>query len=133
MATARPSAIDDAWAAVRALLDADHPEASLLEPADRLETRFRRAPSGVAVHHHAGQVGDLCDPATVVLAFDLDSHLITSMPGRNPSIRLGELSSRQCTSRAPFAQAGFSSVMFRRFPGAHRHLDLWGHIVEAQE
>ena len=32
-----------------------------------------------------------------------------------------------------FAQAGFSSVMFRRFPGAHRHLDLWGHIVESQE
>ena len=32
-----------------------------------------------------------------------------------------------------FAQAGFSSVTFRRFPLAHRHLDLWGHIVEAQE
>ncbi len=32
-----------------------------------------------------------------------------------------------------FARAGFSSVVFRRFPLAHRHLDLWGHIVEAQE
>jgi SAM-dependent methyltransferase len=31
-----------------------------------------------------------------------------------------------------FRRAGFSTVAFRRFPLAFRHLALWGHIVEAQ-
>ena len=30
------------------------------------------------------------------------------------------------------AEAGFSKVRFRHFPGLHRHLDLWGHFVEAR-
>ena len=30
-----------------------------------------------------------------------------------------------------FEQAGFSAVLFRHFPITHRHLELWGHIVEA--
>lgn len=31
-----------------------------------------------------------------------------------------------------FRRAGFSTVSFRTFPTAARHLSLWGHIVEAQ-
>jgi cyclopropane fatty-acyl-phospholipid synthase-like methyltransferase len=31
-----------------------------------------------------------------------------------------------------FRQAGFSTVAFRRFPLAFRHLAFWGHIVEAR-
>ena len=31
-----------------------------------------------------------------------------------------------------FRRAGFSTVAFRRFPLAARHLSLWGHIVEAR-
>jgi len=33
--------------------------------------------------------------------------------------------------RRAFAQAGFSHMVFRRFPLPYRHLDLWGFIVEA--
>jgi cyclopropane fatty-acyl-phospholipid synthase-like methyltransferase len=33
---------------------------------------------------------------------------------------------------ASVAKAGFSQVRFRRFPVRHRHLGLWGHIVEAR-
>ncbi len=31
-----------------------------------------------------------------------------------------------------FGQAGFSTFAFRRFPPSARHLDLWGHVVEAR-
>jgi hypothetical protein len=31
-----------------------------------------------------------------------------------------------------FASAGFSDVSFLRFPFAHRHLALWGHVVTAR-
>ncbi len=33
---------------------------------------------------------------------------------------------------AVFAKAGFAAPTFHRFPVPFRHLDLWGHIVEAQ-
>jgi cyclopropane fatty-acyl-phospholipid synthase-like methyltransferase len=32
---------------------------------------------------------------------------------------------------AAFSEAGFGSLSFHRFPPPFRHLDLWGHIVEA--
>ncbi len=31
-----------------------------------------------------------------------------------------------------FREAGFDSIVFHRFPGAYRHLSLWGHIVETR-
>jgi len=34
--------------------------------------------------------------------------------------------------REAFAAAGFSAIAFRKFPIWHRHLSLWGHIVEAR-
>jgi hypothetical protein len=34
--------------------------------------------------------------------------------------------------RAAFEMAGFDSIVFSRFPPAFRHLDAWGHIVEAR-
>jgi len=33
--------------------------------------------------------------------------------------------------KAALTQAGFSTLIFHRFPPPYRHLDLWGHIVEA--
>jgi SAM-dependent methyltransferase len=33
--------------------------------------------------------------------------------------------------RRAFERAGFATVEHRRFPAAYRHLDFWGHIVEA--
>lgn len=33
--------------------------------------------------------------------------------------------------RRAFARAGFATVEFRRFPAPYRHLNLWGHIIEA--
>ncbi|MBW2272609.1 MAG: class I SAM-dependent methyltransferase [Deltaproteobacteria bacterium] len=42
-----------------------------------------------------------------------------------------ELYTRQ-ELEAAFAQAGFSALSFHRFSPAFRHLDLWGHIVEAR-
>jgi len=34
--------------------------------------------------------------------------------------------------REALAKAGFSQVRFSRFPHSYRHLDLWGHVVEAR-
>lgn len=34
--------------------------------------------------------------------------------------------------RSAFRDAGFAEVAFRHFPFPHRHLDVWGHIVEAR-
>jgi cyclopropane fatty-acyl-phospholipid synthase-like methyltransferase len=34
--------------------------------------------------------------------------------------------------RVAFQDAGFADIAFRRFPFPHRHLDVWGHIVEAR-
>jgi SAM-dependent methyltransferase len=31
-----------------------------------------------------------------------------------------------------FREAGFASIVFRRFPAPFRHFGLWGHIVEAR-
>ena len=31
-----------------------------------------------------------------------------------------------------FAEAGFASIAFRRFPAPFRYLGLWGHAVEAR-
>jgi ubiquinone/menaquinone biosynthesis C-methylase UbiE len=35
--------------------------------------------------------------------------------------------------RRAFREAGFASIVFRRFPASFRHFDLWGHIIEAHE
>jgi cyclopropane fatty-acyl-phospholipid synthase-like methyltransferase len=35
--------------------------------------------------------------------------------------------------RRAFQEAGFGSVVFRRFPTSFRHFALWGHIIEAHE
>jgi cyclopropane fatty-acyl-phospholipid synthase-like methyltransferase len=34
--------------------------------------------------------------------------------------------------RESLVEAGFSQVRFRHFPHPYRHLDLWGHVVEAR-
>ena len=34
--------------------------------------------------------------------------------------------------RRAFQEAGFESVVFRRFPASVRHFALWGHIIEAR-
>jgi ubiquinone/menaquinone biosynthesis C-methylase UbiE len=35
--------------------------------------------------------------------------------------------------RRAFREAGFASIVFRRFPASFRHFDLWGYIIEAHE
>lgn len=65
---------------------------------------------------------------SLLLFITRDNWLMRPLIGRWWSSNLytrGEL-------RQAFAQAGFSSITFRRFPPTFRHLDLWGHIVEAQ-
>jgi SAM-dependent methyltransferase len=67
-----------------------------------------------------------------------DGHLILFMTRRNPLTQL--LIARWWASnlyskrelRDAFRAAGFSEIVFGRFPLAGRHLAVWGHIVEAR-
>jgi hypothetical protein len=75
----------------------------------------------------AGLRGRLNDGGSLLLFITRQNLLMESLIGRwwdaNPY--------RQSELRDAFGRAGFGRVEFRRFPLAFRHLDLWGHVVEA--
>jgi SAM-dependent methyltransferase len=67
-----------------------------------------------------------------------DGALFLFVSRRNPVMRAligrpwqAELYTRDELARA-LAEAGLGRVRFHGFPGLHRYLDLWGHVVEAR-
>jgi len=70
----------------------------------------------------------LDDNGRLLLFITRDNWLMRPLIGRWWS---SNLYTRQNLIQA-FSQAGFPSVRFHRFPTRFRHLDLWGHIAEAQ-
>jgi ubiquinone/menaquinone biosynthesis C-methylase UbiE len=75
----------------------------------------------------AGLRGRLNDGGSLLLFITRQNLLMESLIGRWWDANLY----RQSELRDAFGRAGFGRVEFRRFPLAFRHLDLWGHVVEA--
>ncbi|MBW2400427.1 MAG: class I SAM-dependent methyltransferase, partial [Deltaproteobacteria bacterium] len=75
----------------------------------------------------AGLRGRLNEGGRLVLFITRQNLLMASLIGRWWDSNLY----RRDELREAFARAGFENVEFRGFPAAFRHLDLWGHIVEA--
>jgi hypothetical protein len=70
----------------------------------------------------------LTGDGTLVLFITRDSWLMRPLIERWWD---AELYTREALEAA-FTQAGFSDLRFHHFTPAFRHLDLWGHIVEAR-
>jgi ubiquinone/menaquinone biosynthesis C-methylase UbiE len=92
--------------------------ASMLEylPRDRLSAGLR------------GLCAQLTEGGTFVLFISRRNWLTRPLIGRWWQSNLYEAAEL----RQALRDAGFASVTFRRFPVPFRHLDLWGHVVEAR-
>jgi cyclopropane fatty-acyl-phospholipid synthase-like methyltransferase len=75
----------------------------------------------------AGLGSRLVDGGTLVLFITRQNPLMAPLIGRWWDANLY----RRVELQQTFDRAGFGDIAFRRFPLAFRHLDLWGHIVEA--